>query len=139
MPTAKASDAPAPSANDLLRILKIKNAEGWRPEAEDMFTGKLVSIRKGGEDSEYGIYPIFVYEIDNEFRAVHAFHTIIQAQYADIKRDHGLKLGDTHTVYYGGKGVSRKRVTSTGEPQTYHNYTVIYGDGSDANLVEFEF
>ncbi len=141
MPTKSKDETPTP-ADNIQRAISIRNATGWRPEPNTLVTGTLVSIRKG--ESEFksanfpeGIYPVFVYELpDGSFIALHAFHGMLYEKMKDIKAEHGIKLGDKHTIWYGGEKVSGTRTDNDGEPQKYNLYDVIYGDGTDVKLMD---
>lgn len=104
-------------------------AEGWRPDANESISGTVVGLYKGGGDGkgEYGFYPIIGVKLKDGsgFRAVHAFHTLLQdaLRTANENGTKPVKVGDMVTITYEGKRES-KNSDKEGKPQTYHVYTV---------------
>jgi hypothetical protein len=66
----------------------------WRPDQEDPDTliGEVVEIEVG--ESEYGRYPILVVrKDDNEEKAVHGFHSVLQNELLKHKPQVGERVG----------------------------------------------
>lgn len=91
---------------------EFKEAEGWKPTAGDVVTGKLqdVVMVEGG----YGAYPMLVLErSDGSEVNVHAFHDVLRNELVR-KRP---QPGDELTIKYLGK-------VDKGGKNGYHSYRV---------------
>lgn len=117
----------------------LRQTEAWMPEPGTTVKGKLVGLRIGGENSEYGVYPVFVYRnlVDGSNFAVHAFHTTIRERYRALAG--GVPealLGQEHFVSYQGVRKSRNRVDKNGQPQEYYLYDVEIVGSQDTQVQE---
>lgn len=135
--------------------IRMLNANAYRPDPGDTLTAHLVGLRKGGLNSEYGIYPVLYFRRaegfpfpkdqhgeDQEFVALHAYHSIIKDRLVELKprpADEPLM-----TVHYAGKvlfGVTK----GSGEDAVYvelkgkndyEKYTVFMGDGTEIEAMD---
>jgi hypothetical protein len=128
----KAKDAPVSNGIDVdarSRNLKILGAPAWIPTPGTTMTARFIALRKGGIDSEYGVYPILTVEDaeSGEFVSVHAFHTLLKNKILEMRP----ALGDVMTLHYEGTRPS-KRLDKKGDPIDYHLYYVLEGDGTKA-------
>lgn len=136
MPDATTANPIDMSTRD--RNLKILAAPAWIPAPDTTMTAKFVALRKGGIDSEYGVYPMLTVENieTGEYVTVHAFHTLLKTRILEMRP----KLGDTLTLHYAGVMDSKKIDKKTGKPMQYHLYYVLEGDGSSPlNIDEWDY
>lgn len=111
---------------NLKRILAMRTAPAWLPATGDILTAILAGVRLG--ESEYGGYPVLIMETPNgDFVSVHAFHTLLVNQLAEI----APSPGDVLTVQYVGF-VERTAEQKAKGKNDYHHYVLIDGDGSEA-------
>lgn len=79
----------------------IANAPAWMPaENPEMQTirGEVIGLRMG-RDNGYGTYPVITYKLDDgTFLNVHAFHTLLRTQLAEV----GTKIGSRQILSYDG-------------------------------------
>ena len=144
----------------LMRTLAIMDAKAWRPKAGDILTAKLVKVRRGGENSEYGTYPVLVFERipgypfpldddnthDSNYVAFHAFHTIPLNALAELRPNPSER--PVMTIKSGGRvqfGETVKNkdgddvyVEKEGKAD-YEDYTILMGDGTDIPETEFDW
>jgi hypothetical protein len=108
---------------DIRTRLAIENAPAWRPEAGDMFTGKVVKLGVFEHDV-YGKSPVVTYSVNGGYLKVYAIHQTLAARFYDLKPS----IGDENTLAYFGVVKSNSRTDAkTGEPIEYHKYSVIGG------------
>jgi hypothetical protein len=107
-------------------------APAWRPAVDDKLTGEVVALSE--RDGGYGTYPIITLKRDDgDELAVHAMHTVLSAQLAELRP----KVGDRIAIKYLGK-IANKAGTGS-----YHGYRAVsdaadggvdwgrYGDGDE--------
>jgi len=103
----------------------VRNTPAWMPQPGDKFKAKVIGLRVGGSNSEYGEYPVIVYRnaLNGETFAVHAFHTTLREKYREFANGDPQQLIDQeHFVSYLGKQESRTRKDKDGNAQPYHLY-----------------
>jgi hypothetical protein len=151
------SAVPSDAAFDIAkrdRALAMLDAKAWKPSPGDILTAPLVALRRGGENSEFGVYPILVFErmdgypfpFDTEnFVAFHAYHTIVRDALAEIKPRPADK--PILTIKYSGRvqfgtsvdGPDGTLYVENKEKSDYENYTVLLGDGADLTVESFDW
>lgn len=136
------------------RALAMLNAPSWRPEANTTLTAHLCMVRRGGETSEYGVYPILVFKradkfpfpVDGEYVAFHAFHSVARDQIAALRPNPAdMPLMTIH--YVGRVRFGKTVLDEVGEPiyvedpskSDYENFTVINGTGADLVVNGFDW
>lgn len=99
-----------------------RDAEGWRPDPGDKIQGTIVDITT--RDSEYqdDTYPVLEIknELDGEYIAVHAFHSVLKREISNQKPEVGDRIG----IKYFGK-VTGKRTDTKGRPVEFEKYKVV--------------
>jgi len=148
---------PAPTPDlDIERrdqALAMLTAPAWKPEPGDILTARLVMTRRGGMDSEYGVYPIlifapidgFPFPTDQGYVAFHAFHTIVKAALVEYRPK--PSENPVMTVRYTGRVQFGVTVQGDDGPvyverkdkSDYEAYTVLMGDGSDIAVDDFDW
>lgn len=118
----------------LAQRIAINSAPGWMPKQGDTLIGELVGVRIGGEGGQWGKYPVLVFRrLDNdEYVALHAFHTLLRTPVVEMLKDKRLGVGGNAVVSY--LGVRNEDATETSDKNKYHAYYVEPGDGSDQIL-----
>lgn len=104
-------------------IFRIKRALPWRPEAGDRIDGDVVRImaRTTIVEGKPSKYPILIVNAgEPEYRAVHAFHSILQDQLREAR----VKAGDKVSIFFGGE-VESKNKNAKGEARSYYDYSVV--------------
>jgi hypothetical protein len=153
MPAAKSAPAPVAETVTLAQRIAINTAPAWRPAPGDILIGRLTGVRIGGstkEEGGYGKYPVLVLNMLNEqgeptgnYKAIHAFHTLVVQPIIAMLKDKTLITGGDVTVSYLGK-VTKQQANAKGETEEYHNYYVEAGNGADkvldmGNVEDFPF
>jgi hypothetical protein len=153
MPAAKTAPAPVAETVTLAQRIAINTAPAWRPTPGDILIGRLTGVRIGGtsvEEGGYGKYPVLVLNVLNDkgeptgdYKAIHAFHTLVVQPIIAMLKDKTLVKGGDVTVSYLGK-VSKQKANAKGEFDEYHNYYVEPGNGADkvldmGNVEDFPF
>lgn len=132
MPPTKTE--PAAPAIDRAELLRQRSAVAWRPAAGDMIDGRIVRILRRETNPEFGPYPLVLIDTgDPLYTAVHAFHSLLRDQLAEIK----AKPGDEISIVYQGKLESKndspdKNDDGTPRKRKYHAY-ILVSNGVDAS------
>ena len=121
--------------SDIPVHILIKSARAWRPEPGDILRGHVITVQ--ARTSEYGTYPVVYLQEDDEagndkLWAIHAFHTVLKAEYMRVKPGPGNYL---ETAYLG-KHPSAKRKDSKGEPVLTHLYSA--SDGTETEVASWD-
>lgn len=138
MPPTKTAPAAPPAAPapaiDRAELLRQRSAVAWRPNPGDMIDGTIVRILKRETNPEFGAYPLVLLDTgDPLYTAVHAFHSLLRDQLAEIK----AKPGDEISIVYQGKLESKNDAPERddeGKPRKrkYHAY-ILVSNGVDAS------
>ena len=97
--------------------------QGWRPEADEVLTGTVVSLDKGWSDYKGAFYPIVTLkQEDGTVTNVHCFHAVLERRMIALSP----AIGDKLRITYHGKAKTKdgKREVS--------NYTVESNRKQDA-------
>lgn len=123
----------------------VRQTEAWRPLKGDTIKGVVTGLRMGGQNSEYGTYPVIIYKVlvgtgetkADDVIAVHAFHTLLRDQLAVLKTD----IGSVQWVSYQGQRITNKtKDKPEAEQVRYHLYDVENdGEQSAAKEEGFKF
>lgn len=136
------------------QTIHMLNAPAYRPDAGDTLTAHLVGVRKGGINSEYGIYPVLYFQRADgfpfpkgandeelEFIAFHGYHSIVKTRLAELKpRPDGTLM----TVHYAGIVQFGSYVDGKDGPvyvelkgkNDYEKYTLLLGDGTELETID---
>lgn len=136
MATTKNSPAIAPTIPMTLdERIALTTAPAWRPESKGDRIENVTVVGLKMMPSEYGAYPKVVYRTqDGEYIAVHAFHTVLRNNLAEI----GTQVGHVHNLVYLGRPLSNTRKNSDGDPQAYELYYVELA-GAEVKAVDENF
>lgn len=115
--------------------IALTNAPPWRPSQKGDRIENVTVVGLKMMPSEYGAYPKVVYRTqDGEYIAVHAFHTVLRNNLAEI----GTDIGQVQNLVYLGRPLSNTRKNSEGEPQPYENYYAEVA-GSEVKIKDEDF
>jgi hypothetical protein len=128
----------------LAERIKRETAPAWKPSPGDILIGQFVGVRKAGKSKEMGgygeYYAILLQDVNGDYWAVHAFHTVLQNKLIKELRPH---IGDWLTLSYIGSvivtadDVKADPTLKVGDTR-YHNYYLEAGQGGDAKVTEEE-
>lgn len=99
-------------------------APAWRPEAGEQLDGEIVGLDTRMADS--GRYAIVTVRTAEGERAVHAFHSVLRRQLAELRPRRGERL----VVGYHGR--------RAGADRDYHAYTVTMPDRPPTDTLDWD-
>jgi phytoene dehydrogenase-like protein len=128
MTTKPAPQSEKNEIEEYFKRMEQAKAPAWMPDPGTTIVGEVIGLHM--RDGEHGLYPCVTYRVEGgTVINVHAFHTLLRKNLADLKTDIGVK----QIITYNGK---RKKLHATEEEvkkglDAYHDYYVEnYGEGS---------
>jgi hypothetical protein len=128
MATKTTPDDSKNEIEEYFKRMEQAKAPAWMPEPGTTIVGEVIGMHM--RDSGYGNYPVITYRVDGgAVINVHAFHTLLRQNLADLKTD----IGKKQIITYAGK---REKLHPTEEEikkglNAYHDYYVEnFGEGS---------
>jgi len=121
----------------------ISSAPAWRPDAEPdtaEFIGEVIGLYMTGKTTSeggYGRYPAVVYKLDNgSYRTVHAFHTLLRQQLAELKTEIGKRQ---FLAYRGTKRKNNATQEEIDKGLADYHVTFVHNIGEEIKPVSEDF